>query len=245
MRLDRRLANLGYGSRKDVTKLLKKGHVTDADGSRLGPSDTDPGGEVRIDGEPMDPRALTLLLNKPVDLTCSHRDGGATVYGLFPPRYSLRRPPLSTIGRLDKSTSGLLLLTDDGALLHRIAAPRRAVAKAYRATLARPLPKGAAARLASGTLMLRSEATPCRPARLEVVTPLSVRLVVTEGRYHLVRRMLAALGSHVETLHRERVGALSLPSDLPPGSWRPATDEEVAAACASEAPSSDGAPSTV
>ncbi len=207
--------------------MLRAGRVTRVDGTPFARDATDPGEGVLVDGEPLDPRTLTLVLHKPVDLTCSHRDPGATVYGLFPARYSSRRPTLSTVGRLDKATSGLLLLTDDGALLHRIASPGKSVEKSYIADLDRPLPADAAARLSRGDLVLRGESTPCRPARLETLDELCVRLVVTEGRYHLVRRLLAALGSHVTKLHRERIGALTLPAELEPGAWRTASAQEV------------------
>ena len=133
------------------------------------------------------------------------------------------------MGRLDKQTSGLLLLTDDGDLLHRIISPKRHVAKVYRATLARPLQGHEAALFASGDLLLEGEDKPLSPALLEPISETEARLTVTEGRYHQVRRMFAAVGNHVEALHRERVGALSLPDDLAPGQWRLMTPDEIAA----------------
>jgi 16S rRNA pseudouridine516 synthase len=161
---------------------------------------------------------------KPLGVTCSTKDPGRIVYDLLPPRFRLRSPLLSSVGRLDRDTSGLLLLTDDGALLHRIVSPKAKLAKTYEATLAHDLRGDEAAVFASGTLMLESEQVPLAPAMLEVVDPRHVRLVLTEGRYHQVRRMFAAVGNHVEALHRSRVGGLAL-GDLAPGQWL-ALDED-------------------
>jgi 16S rRNA pseudouridine516 synthase len=133
------------------------------------------------------------------------------------------------VGRLDKATTGLLLLTDDGDLLHRVISPKRHVAKVYRATLARPLVGTEEMLFASGTLVLEGDDKPLAPAVLEPLGPSEARLTVTEGRYHQVRRMFAAVGNHVEALHRERLGALALPEDLAPGQWRRATEAEVTA----------------
>jgi 16S rRNA pseudouridine516 synthase len=153
------------------------------------------------------------LLNKPLGMTCSHKEDGALVYDVLPDRWRRRDPAISTIGRLDKQTSGLLLLTDDGDLLHRVISPKRHVAKVYRATLARPLNGTEGALFASGELVLEGEDKPLAPAGLEVVSPTEALLTVTEGRYHQVRRMFAAAGNHVEALHRERLGGLVLPDE--------------------------------
>jgi 16S rRNA pseudouridine516 synthase len=151
------------------------------------------------------------------------------VYDLLPGRWRARDPAISTVGRLDKDTSGLLLLTDDGDLLHRIISPRRHVAKRYLATLARPLEGHEAGRFASGELMLEGEDKPLAPAVLEPLSEVTARLIVTEGRYHQVRRMFAAVGNHVEALHRDRIGGLELPADLEPGSFRLMTPEQIEA----------------
>ena len=142
-----------------------------------------------------------------------------TIYDLLPPRFRLRSPLLSTVGRLDRDTSGLLLLTDDGALLHRIVSPKSHLAKVYDATLAQDLRGDEAAVFASGTLQLESDNTPLAPAQLQVVAPRLARLILTEGRYHQVRRMFAAAGNHVLALHRSRIGGLEL-GGLAPGEWR-------------------------
>ena len=147
------------------------------------------------------------------------KDPGRIVFDLLPPRFRERNPALSTVGRLDRDTSGVLLFTDDGQLLHRIIAPKSKLPKVYLATLADDLRGNEAALFASGTLMLDNEKTPLLPAELEPLDARRARLVLHEGRYHQVRRMFAAIGHHVQALHRERIGGLTL-GDLPEGQWR-------------------------
>ena len=228
MKLLRTIANLGYGSRKQVQALFREGRITDAAGEVLYADDQVAHGDVRLDGEPLDPPAgLVLMLHKPVGYTCSTRDPGRIVYDLLPPRFRLRSPLLSTVGRLDRETSGLLLLTDDGALLHRIVSPKSKLSKVYEATLAEDLRGFEGEVFGSGTLMLDGETTPLAPAAFEPLDARHARLVLTEGRYHQVRRMFAAIGNHVVALHRSRVGGLGL-EDLPEGDWRQLGDADLA-----------------
>ena len=220
MKLVKHLANLGYGSRKEVAWMFREGRVTDAAGEVLYADDPLDHGNVRVDGEPLDPpQGLVLMLHKPAGYTCSTKDKGRIVYDLLPERFRLRDPVLSTVGRLDRETTGLLLMTDDGGLLHRIVSPKSKLAKVYEATLAQDLRGDEAALFASGTLVLESETTPLLPARLDVLGPRRARLTLHEGRYHQVRRMFAATGNHVEALHRPQVGGLAL-DGLPEGQWR-------------------------
>ncbi|WP_340643763.1 16S rRNA pseudouridine(516) synthase [Phenylobacterium sp.] len=225
-RLDRLLANLGYGSRREVNALVRAGGVV-LDGVTL----KDAGAKVpivrelptrlTISGHPVDPPApLTLIMHKPLGVVCSHREAGRSVYELLPTRWRARMPGLSTIGRLDKDTSGLLLITDDGDLLHRVISPRAHVSKRYLASLDRPMSGEEAAIFAAGELMLDSEDTPLAPAELTAVSPTEASLTITEGRYHQVRRMFAAVGNHVNALHRDRIGGLELPADMAAGAWR-------------------------
>ena len=232
-RVDKLLGSMGYGSRSEIARLGKVGGIV-LDGVDLTDVSqriavtADLPGRMQIDGRPLDPPAgLVLILNKPLGMTCSHKEDGALVYDVLPERWRRRDPAISTIGRLDKETSGLLLLTDDGDLLHRVISPKRHVAKVYRATLARPLVGTEAALFEAGGLVLEGEDKPLAPAALEVLSPTEARLSVTEGRYHMVRRMFAAVGNHVEALHRERMGRLALPEDLAPGEWRLATQDEI------------------
>jgi 16S rRNA pseudouridine516 synthase len=234
MKLLKLIANLGYGSRKEVAAMFRAGRITDATGEVLYADDKVAHADIRIDGAALDPAAgLALMLHKPVGCTCSTRDPGRIVYDLLPPRFRLRSPLLSTVGRLDRDTSGLLLLTDDGALLHRIVSPRAHLPKLYEATLAHDLRGDEAALFASGSLQLESENTPLAPAQLDVVDPRHVRLTLTEGRYHQVRRMFAAVGNHVLALHRSRVGGLELGA-LPSGAWRVLAADDVARLFATE-----------
>src|SRR5882757_9650933 len=120
MKLIKLIANLGYGSRKDAAAMFREGRVTDAAGEVLYADDQVEHDRIRIDNEPLDPAApFSLILHKPVGYTCSTKDTGEVVYDLLPPRFRLRAPTLATVGRLDRDTSGLLLMTDDGQLLHR------------------------------------------------------------------------------------------------------------------------------
>lgn len=220
MKLVKLIANLGYGSRKQVASMFREGRITDSSGDVLYADDKVEHEQIRIDGQPLDPPAgFLLMLNKPVDFTCATKDPGRVVYELFPPRYRLRSPALSSVGRLDRDTTGLLLMTDDGGLLHRIVAPKTRLAKIYEVTLARDLRGDEAEIFASGKLMLESEKDALAPAALAVTGPRQARLTLTEGRYHQARRMFAAVGNHVEALHRSQVGGLTL-GDLPPGEWR-------------------------
>lgn len=227
MKLVKLIANLGYGSRKQVAAMFREGRITDPQGEVLYADDKVEHAGIRIDDQPLDPpHGLLLMLNKPAGYTCSTKDPGQVIYELIPPRFRLRSPVLSSVGRLDRDTTGLLLMTDDGALLHRIVHPKSNIAKVYEATLARDLRGDEAAIFASGKLMLESEREPLAPATLEVQGPRQARLTLTEGRYHQARRMFAAVGNHVETLHRSRVGGLTL-GDLPAGQWRALGEAEI------------------
>ena len=233
-RVDRLLSSMGYGSRTQMAQMAKAGGIT-LDGTKLRdvtkriPVTSDLPTRMTVGGEALDPVAgLVILLNKPLGMTCSHKEEGLLVYDILPDRWKRRDPAISTIGRLDKQTSGLLLMTDDGDLLHRVISPKRHVKKTYRARLARPLDGSEGALFASGRMMLEGEDKPLAPAELDVVSETEALLSVTEGRYHQVRRMFAATGNHVEDLHREGLGGLSLPEDLAPGQWKLLSTEEIA-----------------
>ncbi|WP_367188012.1 16S rRNA pseudouridine(516) synthase [Sulfuricurvum sp. RIFOXYD2_FULL_44_160] len=207
--------------RKEVAVLLRDGVITHIDNLSLKSDTKVSHEEILYEGEPLDPpTGIVILMNKPLGLVCSHDDGeGRLVYDLLPPRWRMRDPKISTIGRLDKETSGLLLLSDDGALLHRLTSPKHKVPKVYEATLDRPLQGDEAEIFASGTLMLNGEKNPCLPAKLTIIDESHVTLEITEGRYHQVRRMFAAVGNHVMALHRSSFGDLTL-GDLKEGEYR-------------------------
>ena len=233
LRLDRLLGNLGYGSRREILGFVRAGRIR-LDGDRVEaaerklPLSADLPGRLTVDGEPLDPLpGLVVVMHKPLGTTCSHQEAGPVVHDLLPPRWRLRQPPVSSVGRLDKETSGLLLLTDDGALLHRIISPRSRAPKRYRALLAEPLRPDAVQTFASGTLMLSGEAKPLLPAVLEPLGVGEAYVTIVEGRYHQVRRMFAAVGNHVVALHRDRMGGLALPEDLEAGRYRVIAGEDV------------------
>lgn len=210
------LAGLGYGSRREMEAAIRRGRVTGWEP------------DIRFDGEPLDPApGMVVMMNKPAGFTCSHADQGRLVYELLPARFQKRDPKVSSVGRLDADTTGLLLFTDDGALLHRLISPKSNLTKTYEAALARPLEGHEAALFASGTLVLRGEDKPCLPAVLEVTGERTARLTLTEGKYHQVRRMFAAAGNHVEALHRAAFGPLTL-GGLAEGAWRLLTAEDIA-----------------
>lgn len=240
VRLDRLLANLGYGSRKEVQALVGAGLVR-LDGVAVDEADgriavtRDLPERMTVRGRPLDPPpGVALMLNKPLGVTCSHKEAGPLIYSLLPDRWRRRDPAISTVGRLDKETSGLILLTDDGGLLHRIISPKNHVPKRYLATLDRPLKGDEAAIFAAGKLMLEGEEKPLLPAEMEVMSPTSARLTIHEGRYHQVRRMFAAVGNHVTGLHRESVGGLTLPDELEPGQYRLLGEADIAAIFAAD-----------
>ncbi len=220
-RLDQTLANLGYCSRREARDWLRAGRVRVAGEPADDPGQRVAADAVTVDGEPLDhPDGLLLLYHKPAGQVCSH-DGreGPSVYDALPERWRRRNPPVTSIGRLDKETTGLLLLTDASELVHRLTSPRHKVPKVYRAVLEGAVPVAAGERFAAGTLLLPGEEQPCAPATLEVLGPREARLTLTEGRYHQVRRMFAALGASVVALHRESFGALTL-EGLAAGEWR-------------------------
>jgi 16S rRNA pseudouridine516 synthase len=228
MRLLRYLANLGYGTRREVGHMISRRRVSRRDGTRLGESDTFAHDDLLVDGIPVDPAAgAVVMLHKPVGYVSSTTDATSpTIYDLLPARFRYRAPAMAPVGRLDRDTSGLLLVTDDGQLNHRITSPRTHVAKVYEATLASDLRGDEGEVFANGTLMLDRETEPLAPAELDVLDARHVRLTLTEGRYHQARRMFAAVGNRVVELHRSTLGPLTL-DGLPVGEWRLLAQEEV------------------
>jgi 16S rRNA pseudouridine516 synthase len=228
IRLDKLLSSLGYASRSETKSLLRDERITIDDEIAKKPDTKVTHDQILFDGEPLDPpEGMVILMNKPAGVVCSHDDGeGQLVYDLLPVRWRIRDPKISTIGRLDKETSGLLLLTDDGQLLHRLTSPRHHIPKLYEVTLDRPL-KGVESEIfAAGTLMLNGEKSPCLPAKLTIIDDTHVTLEITEGRYHQVRRMFAAVGNHVVSLHRSRIGTLTL-ENLQSGEYRIVSRDEI------------------
>jgi len=220
-RLDQLLSSLGHGSRREVRALIDDGKVTVAGEVAGKPDRKVDACDVLVRGEPLEaPEGLLAMLHKPAGFVCTHADDeGPTIYELLPARWLRRNPPVTSIGRLDKDTSGIILITDRGDLVQRWTSPRSDIEKVYEVTLDRPLSANLVGSFARGDLLLRNEDRPCLPAKLEIIDDHHARLTITEGRYHQVRRMFASQGWHVEALHRARFGAFVL-DDLPPGKWR-------------------------
>lgn len=230
-RLDKLLSNLGYGARNDVRHWIKAGWISVAGELATSPAQKVYASDVRLEGEALDhPDGLTIIYHKPLGTVCSRKENGRLIYEDFPGRWIDRKPPLSPVGRLDKETTGLLIVTDDGMLNHRLTSPKQHISKTYAATLAEPLNGSEAALFASGTLMLDNDDRPCLPAELIVHSPTEVSLTLHEGRYHQVRRMFAATGNHVVTLERSHIGQLSLlATALQPGAFKVITPDELTA----------------
>lgn len=228
MRVDRALANLGYGSRVEVARLVRAGAVRHGgEVVRDVAAKVDPT-RLTLEGAPLDhPGGVLVALHKPVGVVCSHdRNEGPTVYDLLPARWSARNPRVESVGRLDRDSSGLLLLTDDHQLLHRLTAPSHHVAKRYVVRLAEVPsdPAGITAEFGSGRLRLSGERAPCRPAPVQWLAADRAEVVLTEGRNRQVRRMFAAVGAEVVELHRVAVGPYAL-DDLAAGEWRDVAPE--------------------
>ncbi len=218
-RIDAHLSTLGYCSRSEAKLFLKRFEVC-VDGVRVfDVSKKVPHDAVRIEGEPLDPEALLILMHKPSGIICSHDDAGVLIYSLLPERFGRRNPKLSTVGRLDADTTGAILLTDNGTLNHQLSSPKSDVTKVYEVTLAQALRGDEAALFASGTLMLNGESKPLHPAQMEVLSSTQVRLEISEGRYHQVKRMFGAVGNRVVALHRVRFGVYDV-EDLALGEYR-------------------------
>lgn len=220
-RIDQFLANLGYCSRREARTWVDAGRVTVRGQPVHDVSQKAVAADVRVDDEPLDhPDGLLLLLHKPAGLVCSHDEReGPGVYSLLPPRWRHRNPVVTSIGRLDKETTGLLLLTDLSQLVHRLTSPKHKVPKTYRATVDADLSEELVPVFASGTLLLAGEKAPCAPAELRLISAREAIVTLIEGRYHQVRRMFSTHGANVVTLHRERFGPLTL-DDLPVAQWR-------------------------
>ncbi len=221
-RLDKIMSRLGYGARRDVPHWIREGWLTVNGETPKSASVKVYADEVELDGEPLDhPFGLTVIYHKPLGTVCSRKEEGRIIFEDFPERWIDRKPPLSSVGRLDKETSGLLIVTDDGQLNHYLTSPKHNISKTYAVTLDSPLTGNEVETFASGTLMLEADDKPCLPAELTITGENTANLVLHEGRYHQVRRMFAAVGNHVTALERTHIGKLALQSlDLHAGEYK-------------------------
>lgn len=221
MELERILQRQGFGSRKTCRGLIRAGRVAvrgelcDDPFIDLDPAEL----EFSVDGEDWQWREkATLMLHKPVGCECSRQPiHHPSVYRFLP--LPLLERGVQSIGRLDEDTSGLLLFTDDGPLNHRLSSPKHRVPKVYRVTLKHAIEPELVQALLTGVL-LHDEPERLAAAACEPLAGHVLRLTINEGKYHQVKRMIAAAGNRVEALHREALGGLQLPVDLAPGEWR-------------------------
>jgi 16S rRNA pseudouridine516 synthase len=221
MQLAQILFTQGFGTRRICAGIVARGLVR-VDGRVV----VDPRADVGTDGLvlevegrpwPFHARAL-IMLHKPAGFECSRKPRHhPSVLTLLPP--PLRTRGVQPVGRLDEDTTGLLLLTDDGPLIHRLTSPKWHVPKVYEVGTEHPVGDDALARLRAG-VVLDDDPAPVRAAACERTDACAMRLTLTEGKYHQVKRMVAAAGNRVATLHRSAIGNLVLPADLPAGAWR-------------------------
>lgn len=228
MRLDQHIASSSELSRKDARRAVISGRVSvnGARCKRVGARVTEHD-QVLLDNRLLAPPGdLYLMMNKPAGVISATSDSNQpTALDLLPAEIARH---VHIAGRLDKDATGLLLLTNDGQWSHQVTSPRRDCPKTYQATLADPLPDAARLRLEQG-VQLNGEDKPTLPASVVVRSQTTIELTLLEGRYHQVKRMLAAVGNHVEALHRLSIGSIVLDDTLAPGQYRLLTPEEIAA----------------
>ena len=227
-RLDKRLANTGKWSRREARGLIRGGRVTVGGAPCRVPdqkvTETD---QIAVDGEALAPAGpVYLMLHKPAGVVSSTDEPGAeTVLDLLGEEY--RNIGLFPAGRLDKDTEGLLLLTNDGPLAHRLLAPKSHVDKVYYVEVDGVLDEADAEAIRAGVTL--ADGYECLPAELELLSGNTARITLHEGKYHQVKRMLASRGKPVTYLKRVRFGPLELDETLPKGGWRALTGEELEA----------------
>ncbi|MCA1930362.1 16S rRNA pseudouridine(516) synthase RsuA [Rheinheimera sp.] len=227
MRLDKFICDCTGLTRSQAGKVIRQKLVTVNDELAKQPAlQLKASDKVCLDGEELQLIGLRyIMMHKPAGYICSTEDPDHdTVFALMDEPLLER---LHTVGRLDLDTTGIVLITDDGQWSHKISSPKHHCAKTYRVWLADPVPESAIAQFAEG-IMLRGEKTLTKPAQLVILEPHQALLTISEGRYHQVKRMFAAIGNKVEKLHREQIGDLPLDPDLAEGEYRYLTDDEVA-----------------
>ena len=218
-RVDAHLSSLGYCTRSEAKRFLRMNEVCVNDTRVFDVRIKAYHDDIKVNKEALDAETITILLNKPAGVICSHNEEGTLIYSLIPSRWNNRNPKMSTIGRLDIDTTGAIILTDDGALNHRLTSPKNDVTKIYEAKLAQPLKGDEAEIFASGELMLNGEKKPLQPAKLEVINPKLVKLEICEGKYHQVKRMFASTGNKVMNLHRLNFAGFEV-DDLKEGEYK-------------------------
>ena len=223
-RLDALVAQAGWGSRSMVGKLIRSGAVA-VDGAvcRDRARQITESAAISVHGQTLVTIPRVVLLHKASGYACSRdQRESPLVFDLLPETWRSMEPA----GRLDRNTTGLLIFSRDGALLHRLVHPKHHLPRRYRVRYDGQLPDDAVQRCADG-MLLDGDERPTKPAQLLPHRPGYATLILHEGRFHQVKRMFVALDAQVTDLHRDRIGALSLPDDLPVGASRPADDHDI------------------
>lgn len=225
LRLDKLLSNLGYCSRKEAVGVVRAGRVL-LDGQPFKRHDDDVthedvlSGRLTFDGEQLDPPSpFTVMLNKPAGFICSHDEKGKLIYNLLPERWQARNPQLSCAGRLDKESTGQVIITDDGELLHKIIHPKTHAVKHYEVTLEHKLRGDETALFSTGEFLMEGDAKPLKVATWNASSDRSGIMQLQEGRYHQIRRMFETLGNKVVGLRRFQTGGLALGA-VPEGEYK-------------------------
>lgn len=220
LRIDRILANYGYASRAEAKVLVARHRVRIGSTIVRKPEELADPSEVSLDNEPIErPLGVLVMLNKPLGVVCSHDEReGDRIFDLVPERWLRRNPQVVSAGRLDKDSTGLVVITDDYALVHRLTSPKHHVNKVYEVQVDGDITDSVVEKFASGTLLIADDPVVCKPAKLELTTPRCARVTLTEGRNRQLRRMFAACGLTVETLHRVAFGNLEI-GTLAEGAW--------------------------
>ena len=236
MHIARILYSQGFGTRRDCSALVQRGDVA-VDGRPVtDPNQDFPEHQLRftVQGKPWEYHATALvLLHKPKGYECSQKPRHhPSVLWLLPP--PLRTRGVQPVGRLDEDTTGLLLLTDDGGLIHRLTSPKHHVPKVYEVGCKHAVTDAQVSSLLAG-VVLDDDSLPVRAAAAERTGEHTVRMTLTEGKYHQVKRMIAAAGNRVEVLHRNAFGTLNLAGTVEPGQWRWVSAAERAALSAAPA----------
>lgn len=226
IRLDKLLSNLGYGSRKEIQYIAWSGAITHKGkilkdvSTKVEPED------ILINDEKIDASKLIIVMNKPKGFICSHNDSAKLIYSLLPTRWQQRNPKISTIGRLDIDTSGVILLTDDGSLNHALTTPKKNITKIYEVELASALRGDEIEIFNSGEMMLKGESKPCLPSKLTIKDSHHATVELTEGRYHQVKRMFGYVGNRVVSLHRSGFANIKV-DDLKEGEFKIITYDDI------------------
>ena len=225
-RIDKLLSSLGYGSRKEIKQMINSCVVTSA------------GAIIKDNTQVVNPRnikisnksikyysGVNVILNKPIGYVCTRKSIENSIFKLFPNQWILRRPKVNTAGRLDVDATGIIIITDDGKLLHRIISPKNKVSKVYRVKLEKVIKSNYKSFFESGECIIKSESKPCKPVQFKKIGNNTAELELIEGKYHQIKKMFSVLNNTVIELNRIKIGNLRL-NGLKLGQWRELIDKD-------------------